>query len=829
MIAPRSMPRTAPRRPHLAAMARPSYVQLSGYAQAANCTLALLEGRSHLVVPVVAMVAGSIVRGMNSLGPEYVPADVLANFPESFNGRPVVPIHPYDGTGSANDPSTQNKYRYGQVFNARTDEIDGNLKLDAWLDIERATALGGEPASVVADCQAGKLVEVSLGAWIVMAAEEGELDDGRKYEYIWQYITSYDHLAMGLAGLEGACSCATGCGGPRLYTASGAPVPPPLALAEPTVDPISELSLAALALAKARRPTFSGIETTTWSAPSWHEWVTALHTGNESPKSITDATDGLKASIARHTLLGDPNAVTLRDLTMFPVVNPHSGKLNERALRAVLGGRGSAADIPDTAKTSAQSMARVLLKSEFDIEIAETSASTDSESDTSDPKESANMAVPQTSEPEAAGAIVAPAVTPTTAAATRDRSPKLFARMLAGITSLAASFRANGGSTDGVSDSKLRANLYNALRASEPAFGWGSYYWSSSDAIIDVFTAESTVVYVTCPYDDVIYWRQTYTVDAAGNVKLSGDREMVSPDWSWKPIPATPIADVVDALDLDADTTVVVVTASAASASASTTPASTLTAASACGCHSAIATPTLNSSDPATGDPTAAPTTETISTGGPSPMTPTPVVKTLVARLIANSAGVFTAEQIPTLESLPEAALTTLCEKHAPIAAEAPTSATVPAAATEVAAPTPAANTAAVAPAAAEPESFDALLARSPIEFQAFYAQGKAAMDARKVSLLAAINGKSKATAAMLTATPTISIEQLEAVATELGCLTAPALNLTPIPSYMGVGFAVPPLPTASTYQVAKPYDVALKALGAKPLTPPRPGDATAN
>lgn len=793
----RSMPHT----PRLAAMACPSYVQLSGYAQVTNCTLALLEGRSHLVVPVVAMVAGSIVRGMNSKGPEYVPAEVLANFPESFNGRPIVPIHPYDGTGSANDPATQNKYRYGQVFNARTDDFDGNLKLDAWLDIERATALGGEPASVVADCQAGKLVEVSLGAWIVMANEPGELEDGREYEYVWQYITSYDHLAMGLAGLEGACSCATGCGGPRLYTASGTPVPLPLA--EPTADPISELSLAALALAKARRPTFSGTETTTWSAPSWHEWVTALHTGTESPKSITDATPALKASIARHTLLGDPNAVSLRDLTLFPVVNPHSGRLNERALRAVLGGRGSAADIPDAAKTSAQSMARELLKSEFDIEIAETS--TDSESDTSGPKESANMAVPQA---QPAEAVAAPAVASASATAptARDRSPKLFARMLAGITSLAASFRANGGSTDGVSDTELRANLYNALRASEPAFGWGSYYWSSSDAIIDVFTSESTVVYVTCPYEDVIYWRQTYTVDAAGKVTLNGDREMVSPDWNWKPIPVVPAADVVDALDLDADTTVVVVTASA---NANAIPATPVPA---CGCHTTIVAPALNSSDPATGDPAAAPTTETISTGGLSPMTPTPAVKTLVARLVANSAGVFTAEQSTALESLPEAALTTLCEKHAPIAAETTATPAVTAAVTEVAAPTPVANAAAVTP-SAEPEPFETFLSRSPTEFQAFYAQQKAAMDARKSALLTAIGGKSKATAAMLTVAP-VGIEQLEAVATELGCFTA-----APIPSYGAAGLpgSIPGSASANAaprYTPPKIYDRALAAMG---------------
>jgi len=123
------------------------------------------------------------------------------------------------------------------------------------------------------------------------------------------------------------------------------------------------------ALSSARRPTFSGTESTAWSAPSFATYVSALHEGDNPPSSVGDAPAALKRKIAGHSLLGDPSADNLRDLTLFPVVNPRTGKLNGGALRAVLGGRGSQANISDSARTSAQTMARSLLNSQFDAKL----------------------------------------------------------------------------------------------------------------------------------------------------------------------------------------------------------------------------------------------------------------------------------------------------------------------------------------------------------------------------------------------------------------------------------------------------------------------------
>lgn len=124
-------------------------------------------------------------------------------------------------------------------------------------------------------------------------------------------------------------------------------------------------------LSEARRPRFTGTESTAWTAPTFEDYVAALFEGEDPPARVQDASPALKRAIAAHTLLGDPEADDFRDLSFFPVVNPRTGRLNEQALRAVLGGRAAQADIPAAARESAQAMARRLLNSEFDAGLEE--------------------------------------------------------------------------------------------------------------------------------------------------------------------------------------------------------------------------------------------------------------------------------------------------------------------------------------------------------------------------------------------------------------------------------------------------------------------------
>ena len=177
----------------------------------------MLEGRAHLTVPVVVMVGGAVVRGMTSKGPEYIPPEVLAHFPEGLNQRPCVLYHPAKGTGSALTPECISTMRMGQCFGSFFDLGDACLKTDAWLDPDRCTALGTEHQAIMTRAEAGEMIEISLGAVVEMDQEDGVSPNGIPYSYIWRVVLSYDHLAIGLVtqGEVGACSIDMGCGANR--------------------------------------------------------------------------------------------------------------------------------------------------------------------------------------------------------------------------------------------------------------------------------------------------------------------------------------------------------------------------------------------------------------------------------------------------------------------------------------------------------------------------------------------------------------------------------------------------------------------------------------
>ena len=125
----------------------------------------------------------------------------------------------------------------------------------------------------------------------------------------------------------------------------------------------------------ARKPNYKGTESTPWTGPTLKKMIAGYvkHTGSDKPESslVKDLPAGCKTWIASKTLLGDAKADNERDLTFFPCVNPGTNKLNEGALRAVLGGRGAQADIPASARDSARAKARSLLEKEFGMETQE--------------------------------------------------------------------------------------------------------------------------------------------------------------------------------------------------------------------------------------------------------------------------------------------------------------------------------------------------------------------------------------------------------------------------------------------------------------------------
>lgn len=187
-------------------------IRLTGMANGAELRNGRLYGEDHLIVPVVALVGDAVVRPLNSKGAEFVPAEELQKSTHQWANRPVVPDHPHEGRASANDPTVLEAMGFGSTFNPRFE--DGKLKLEAWLNLKRAAALGGDAQKVVDRAKAGEMIEVSVGAWVSVLEAPGVSPSGKSYQFRWSQIDS-DHLAMLPEGVEGACSVEMGCGAPR--------------------------------------------------------------------------------------------------------------------------------------------------------------------------------------------------------------------------------------------------------------------------------------------------------------------------------------------------------------------------------------------------------------------------------------------------------------------------------------------------------------------------------------------------------------------------------------------------------------------------------------
>lgn len=168
------------------------------------------EGRDWLVAPVVALRSGVLNNELVS------PEEILA-FPEAWNGRPFVVYHPISKEGrpiSANSPEVISAQQIGQLFNVEANNEDGaKLKGEIWVDVAKATKLGGQAIEVVRRLRSNQPLEVSTAYYRDVVRESGVLGE-HTYESIAKNIRP-DHLAA-LPDQIGACSWADGCGAPRI-------------------------------------------------------------------------------------------------------------------------------------------------------------------------------------------------------------------------------------------------------------------------------------------------------------------------------------------------------------------------------------------------------------------------------------------------------------------------------------------------------------------------------------------------------------------------------------------------------------------------------------
>jgi len=166
-----------------------------------------MEGRAHLVVPMVMMVEG-VLNG--SEGPLLYPGEELAKTPAVWNHKPVVVYHPViNGKGvSACSPDIINTQKIGVIMNTRFE--DGKLKADAWIEKDRANKIDDR---IIKTLEEKKMMELSTGLFTDNEAAEGEFN-GKAYTSIARNYRP-DHLAI-LPDKIGACSLEDGAGFLRL-------------------------------------------------------------------------------------------------------------------------------------------------------------------------------------------------------------------------------------------------------------------------------------------------------------------------------------------------------------------------------------------------------------------------------------------------------------------------------------------------------------------------------------------------------------------------------------------------------------------------------------
>jgi len=273
-----------------------------------------------------------------SHGPLLHLSDELGRFTGAWNGIPVTIQHPEREGGyvSANSPDVIEQEKVGVVYNTLMD--GGDLKSEVWFDEAKLQQISPETLRAIIN---RRPLDVSVGVFTDDEESTG-IWNGEEYSAIARNHRP-DHLAV-LPGAQGACSWADGCG-IRLNKKGG----------EASV----EINVNAL--------NYSGVESIGWNSP-------ALSDFDVSEARWQDLSRAEKAKVASHFLIGNASVETFGDLH-FPVVNPATNKLNERALRAVIGGRGAQLTaVPAAVRDAARRRAYRLLNDEFDagLEIPET-------------------------------------------------------------------------------------------------------------------------------------------------------------------------------------------------------------------------------------------------------------------------------------------------------------------------------------------------------------------------------------------------------------------------------------------------------------------------
>jgi hypothetical protein len=163
----------------------------------------MLEGRPHIVVPMV-MITEGVHNG--SQGRLFYSANELSKTPEMWDHKPVSVYHPR--RGSACSIANINAHKVGIILNTEWDESKKRLKAEAWLEEARIEKVDRRVMNAIDN---EEMMEVSTGLYSYNEKTTGTW--GKKKEEYDRIATNIraDHLAL-LPDKKGACSIADGAG-----------------------------------------------------------------------------------------------------------------------------------------------------------------------------------------------------------------------------------------------------------------------------------------------------------------------------------------------------------------------------------------------------------------------------------------------------------------------------------------------------------------------------------------------------------------------------------------------------------------------------------------
>lgn len=186
----------------------PKFQRITFNLRAADVREEQLNGKTHLVMPMVMMTEG-VHNG--SQGPFYYPKTELEKAVPSWNHKPILIDHPRVKESGCN-PKVINKQGVGVVLNTKW---DGKQRAEAWIDKERLGQIAPEIALNIAN---KTITEISTGLFFETDGVPGVWNDEPHHGTAKDHKP--DHLAILTTG-EGACNIRKGAGLLQLNKAKG--------------------------------------------------------------------------------------------------------------------------------------------------------------------------------------------------------------------------------------------------------------------------------------------------------------------------------------------------------------------------------------------------------------------------------------------------------------------------------------------------------------------------------------------------------------------------------------------------------------------------------